>query len=174
MTEHRLRPRYDDDLPALTAVLAAQRPHSGYPYVWPQRRPLVDFVRRAGELVAWSAVLGDQPVGHVSLTEVSEQDPAGPQWAQTAGCDVAALVCVSALFVEHTLWAHGIGADLMRAATGWARKHDRVPCLDVVPEHARALAFYRRAGWRAAGTAQPPWLAAADGPQLLLVAPEPV
>jgi hypothetical protein len=41
----------------------------------------------------------------------------------------------------------------------------------VVPEHARALAFYRRAGWREAGTVQPPWLAPQDGPQLLLVEP---
>lgn len=170
-TEHLLRPRRDEDLPALTRVLAAQQPHSGYPYVWPRPAPVAEFVVRAGELRAWTAELDGRPVGHLSLTRVDAADPAGPLWAEVAGRPVADLVCVSALFVDHELWSRGIGTDLLREARTWARDHGRVCCLDVVPEHARALQVYRRAGWREAGTLQPGWLDPQDGPQLLLVEP---
>lgn len=171
MTTHLLRPRRDDDLPDLAQILAVQQPHSGYPYVWPRPAPVTDFIRRVDELATWTAERDGAPVGHVSLIRVSDSEPAGPAWAAAAGCEISALACVGAFFVDHRLWSTGIGADLLGKALAWAHARAMVCCLDVVPEHARALAFYRRAGWREAGTLRPDWLAAEDGPALLLVEP---
>lgn len=169
MSPHLLRRRRDDDLPALADVLAGQQPHSGYPYVWPRERP-VDFVRRDGELAAWTAELDGAPVGHISLLAVAPEDPAAPGWSEGTGLRPDELACVSALFVARTHWSRGIGVDLLRTACEWAQTLGLLPCLDVVPEHARALDLYRRLGWREVGRMRPDWLRDGAGPVLLLVA----
>ncbi len=165
-----IRPRVEEDLPHLEEVLAAQQAHSGYPYVWPRPTPVTDFVRRRGELAAWTVLTGDRPVGHVSLLTVTDCDPAGPIWAHSGGCPVHDLACVAALFVDHGHWGQGLGTGLLRTATDWALERSRVLCLDVVPGHDRALEMYRRRGWRVAGSLSPSWLDADDGPLLLLTA----
>lgn len=170
VTTHLVRPRRPADLPALVEVLAQQQARSGYPHVWPRPGPVVDFVCRTGELAAWTAELDGAPVGHVSLLEVGPDEPAALTWVRATGSDRGDLACVSALFVAHPHWSRGIGVRLLEAACDWARDRDKVPCLDVVPEHTRALDLYRRKGWREVGTLRPDWLRADAGPVLLLVA----
>ena len=47
-------------------------------------------------------------------------------------------------------------------------ERDRVPVLDVVRAHERALAVYRRRGWEAVGELRPDWLPAEEQPLLLM------
>lgn len=160
-----LRPRTPDDLPALVALVAAQQPLTAYPLRWPLPFPVEDFVVRPTERVAWVAELDGAVVGHVAVAAPGEDlrpvldDVLGPG---------AALV-VSVLVVAHEHAGRGVGGALLDRAVAWVREQGRVPALDVVPTHERAVGLYRSRGWREVGRLHPDWLP--DGrPDLLVMA----
>ena len=162
-----VRPRTADDLPALIEILAAQQPQSDYPFRWPLPYPAERFIARTGEQRAWVALHRGRPVGHVSVQSVLDDD-LGRIWARESGAALADLACVSVLFVDPRQRGRGIGAALLDTAVDWAHRHGRVPVLDVVQKHDRALRMYRARGWRVVGQARPPWLPEAEPPVLLM------
>lgn len=171
-----IRPRVDADLPALGEVLAAQQPFSRYPFRWPLPFPTHEFLVRPGERAAFVAEVEGRPVGHVSLTEVSPDDPFAERWAGGADRPVAELDCVSVLFVDHRLQGQGIGARLLEQAVRTAREAGRTPVLDVVQpaagEPGRAERLYRDRGWQVVGSGRPEWLPPEEPDVLLMVLPE--
>ena len=120
---------------------------------------------RPGEETAWVAVVEDRVVGHVSVS--APDDELRPVFGRALGSDRLALLTV--LFVALESLGSGAGARLHDVAVAWIRDTDRVPVLDVVSTHERAVAFYRRRGWREIGSARPAWLPT-DRPDLLLMA----
>jgi GNAT superfamily N-acetyltransferase len=165
-----VRPRIDPDVPVLCEVLAAQAEASGYPIRWPWSGPVEEFVVRRGEEAAWTAVVDERPVGHVSVTRVAEEgDGIAEGWMAATGAPTGRLACISVLFVDHTVRQGGIGSALLDAATAWILERDRIPVLDVVAQHPGIVELHRRRGWRQVGTADPPWLPEARGLVLMVL-----
>lgn len=167
-----LRPRTDDDVPALVRLLTAQQPASRYPLRWPLPFPPEDFVVRPGQAAAWVAELDDLVVGHAAVASLTDAaDPA------VAGVFAAALPgrrcgTVSVLFVDQDRRGHGIGAALLAEAVAHVRAAGQAPVLDVVPLHGPAVAFYARRGWVQVGSARPAWLPAWAPDLLLMTLPD--
>lgn len=167
MTPVVVRRRTADDLPALVEVLAEQQSTSSYPLRWPLPFPVEQFLVRPDEAAAWVAEVEGRVVGHVSVIALDAE--LGPTFVEAVGTDRLSMVAV--LFVGLETLGLGVGARLHDEAVGWIREAGRIPVLDVVPTHDRAVQFYRRRGWRAVGSARPEWLPD-DRPALTLMALE--
>ncbi len=166
-----IRLRTADDLPALVGILEAQRPGSGYPIRWPLPFPVEDFLVRTTELAGWVALDDHGLVGHVALTDVNvgwETDG----WSAGTGWPASALAVVSVLFVDPRAAGQGVGSALLATAVARARSLHRTPVLDVASESTRAVALYRRHGWRVVAETRPPWLPDDHGPLLLMALPD--
>ena len=164
MTTVRVRRRDPEDLPALVEVLAAQQSSSSYPLRWPLPFPVEEFLVRPDEEAAWVAEIEERVVGHVSVCALD--DALRPVFVEAVSSGDLALLTV--LFVGLDTLGLGVGARLHDAAVAWIRETGRIPVLDVVPTHARAVEFYRHRGWREIGTVRPDWLPE-DRPALTLM-----
>jgi GNAT superfamily N-acetyltransferase len=171
MEQVAVRERRPQDLPVLAEVLAAQRPHSGYPQNWPLPFPVEDFIARADEDAAWVAELDGRVVGHVAVSRVGPGLEAD-LWTAGAGRPRDELAAVSVLFVDHTVQGQGVGRALLAAAVAAIRESGRLPVLDVVQETPAAVELYRRTGWQVVGEGRPWWLPADHLPVLFMVLPD--
>ncbi|MGB0101147.1 MAG: GNAT family N-acetyltransferase [Nocardioides sp.] len=160
-----IRERRPEDLPVLAGLLAAQQAATQYPIRWPLPFPVEDFLVRAGEERAWVAELDGRVVGHVGVYSLG--GPLRDAFVTGAGREDLAELAV--LFVAADAVGAGIGGLLHDTAVDWIRSSGRLPVLDVVPVHDRAVALYERRGWRAIGEVRPVWLAE-DFPMLVLMA----
>lgn len=168
--EINLRPRRHEDLPALVDALARQQPASRYPVRWPLPFPAEDFIARAGEVAAFTAVESrdgkPEPVGHVSACRVElddssfEGDDITRLWMAGHSRPVDELGTVSALFLAPEAQHCGIGSRLLAAAVEALRTAGLAPCLDFTPSSSSAETLYRARGWRVVGGARPYWLPA--------------
>ena len=163
-----VRPRRAADLPALVTLLAEQQPRTAYPLRWPLPFPVEDFLVRPSEEAAWVVEVDGSVAGHVAV--MTPDDELGPRFVDLLGTDRLALVSV--LFVGLGHGGHGLGGLLLDTAVAAIRESGRLPALDVVPTHARAVGLYRSRGWREAGQLRPSWLAP-DRPALLVMALDP-
>lgn len=152
-----IRDRSSDDLPALVALLGAQQSATSYPQRWPLPFPPEEFVVRPGELAAWVAVDGDEVVGHVSVTGLTDGRTAA-DWVEATRLPADGLAEVSVLFVAADRHGSGIGGLLLDTAMAEISRRGLTPMLDVVGEDTSAGRFYRRRGWRTVGRARPAWL----------------
>jgi GNAT superfamily N-acetyltransferase len=80
----------------------------------------------------------------------------GPLLVDLVGTDRITLVAV--LFVGLGAVGQGLGGLLLDTAVAFIRQSGRVPVLDVVPDHGRAVGLYRSRGWREIGRIRPAWL----------------
>jgi ribosomal protein S18 acetylase RimI-like enzyme len=168
-----IRPRTAADLPRLVEVLAAQQPATGYPVRWPLPFPVEQFIVRTSEVAAWVAADDSgRPLGHVAVLDVAPGWDADG-WTAGTGMPAGSLAAVGVLFVDPTATGRGVGTALLSTAVEHVFALGRVPVLDVVSESTRAVALYRRHGWRVVGTARPPWLPADRDPLLLMALAEP-
>ncbi|WP_244931771.1 GNAT family N-acetyltransferase [Nocardioides sp. W7] len=159
-----VRTRTAADLPALVDLLARQQAGSHYPLRWPLPFPVEQFVVRDTEEAAWVAEVDGEVVGHVTVARVAD-----PSAFRTEG----KLAAVSVLFVADEVRGEGVGARLLDTAVDWIRARGRVPVLDVVPRHSRAVEVYRRRGWVEVARQRPDWLPAAEADLILMVLPAP-
>lgn len=174
-----LRPRRDEDVPALVEVLLAQQPLTHYPYRRELPFPIEQFIRRDRELAAWTAEVDGHPVGHVCVQRpegsvsacLMPDDEVTPAWVQGHNRPVDELATVSALFVDLSQRGSGLGGRLLDVAVDEIRSRGLGPCLDVIQGYSPAPLIYQKRGWRVAGTARPPWLDQADAPVLAMVLP---
>ena len=171
MSQVLVRPRRAQDLTALADVLAAQRPHSGYPQNWPLPIPVEDFIARSDEDAAWAAELDGRVVGHVAVARLRPGLEAD-LWTAGTGRPLDQLAAVSVLFVDHTVQGRGVGKALLATAVAAIRESGRLPVLDVVQETDRAVELYRRSGWQVVGEGRPWWLPADHLPVLFMVLPD--
>ncbi len=181
----RVRPRNVADLPVLEAVLRAQQPESAYPVPWPLPGPVDQFIARDHELASWVALRDEIPVGHVAIQSVAEahglptyedQTRTGHEtvdaWCRGHRRPVAELAAVVTLFVAPTARRTGVGATLLDTAVRWMSRHGYAPCLEVLPQHGRAVALYQRTGWHTVAHVRPGWLPASYPPALAMVRPD--
>ncbi len=171
MSTVTIRPRRDDDLPALGAALLEQQPESGYPHRDPLPEPAEQFIQRPGQEAAWVAEVDGQVAGHVCVvratTDGSGSDaPFVEAWSDATGRPAEDLRVVSVLFVATSARGVGAGVALLRRATEHILEAGCVPCLDVLPTHDRAVEMYRRQGWREVTRQRPRWLSA-DAPDVI-------
>lgn len=150
-----LRNRHPDDLPALTAALAAQQPTSGYPHRWPLPFPVEEFIVRPDQDRAWVAVVDDVVAGHVAVGRVAGEE-AQPFLEATGHTDPYDLALVGVLFVDPSVKGQGVGGALIAEAVAWARAEQRLPVLDVLA--GPAVSVYLHLGWEPIGELRPAWL----------------
>ncbi|MGC5168973.1 GNAT family N-acetyltransferase [Luteimicrobium sp. DT211] len=138
----QIRPRADDDAPALVELLAEVHERDGYPV----RRANVrrEWLWDDSFVGAWVAVHDGDVVGHVALA----QGLAG------AGIPKGALG-ISRLFVTPRAHGHGAGAALLDAARAAAGA--RPLGLEVTDTSTAARALYERLGWRRVGEGVADW-----------------
>lgn len=165
-----IRPRTDADLPALGRALVQQQAASGYPHREPLPMAPEDFVARSGALATWTAVLDDEPVGHVAVLpvrdpEVSLEPALSRLWMAGHGLPADRLAEVGVYFTATHVRGRGVGAALMRTALDHLAAQGLAPCLDVIPTGS-AVDLYRRTGWREVGRTRPAWLDA-DAPDVV-------
>lgn len=171
MPDLLIRPRRDDDVPALVDLLFRQQSETQYPFHWPPDRSPEDFLRRPTESEAWVADLEGAVVGHVAIQLVADDDELGTVWAAAHGVPVAALRCISVLFADRRLARRGIGSALLERATQRVLDGDGAPVLDVVAEHHDARNLYLSRGWVEVGRSRPAWLPATAEPVYLMILP---
>ncbi|MFC8733408.1 GNAT family N-acetyltransferase [Luteimicrobium sp. NPDC057192] len=143
----QIRPRTDDDAPALIAILTQVHERDGYP-----ARPLNvrrEWLWQDAFVGAWVAVDDGVVVGHVALADGF----AGPGVPEGA-------LGISRLFVAPRATGRGAGAALLDAARVGAG--DRPLGLEVADWSAAARALYERLGWRQVGEGVAEW-AGPDG-----------
>ena len=170
MADLVIRPRTEADIPALAEVLAAQRALTRYPMRWPLPFPIEQFIVRSGELGAWTAELGDRPVGHVAVL-TADVAIFLEDWQRAHALGASRLAVLSVLFVHPDVRRSGLGRRLHDVAVDWMRSHDLAPCLDVVPVHEAATRLYEGAGWREVGRGRPHWLPEGEPDVVAMVLP---
>ncbi|XVX20071.1 GNAT family N-acetyltransferase [Actinomycetota bacterium] len=167
-----IRPRRDEDVPALVEVLAEQRPTSRYPIRWPLPFPVEDFIAREGELLALVAEVDGQLAGHISvLRPVGGPDGPAPLWAAAHGRPAEELAVVTAFFIGTPWQGTGLGGRMLDKAVEWIHANGYAACLDVVQGFSPAADIYRRRGWVAVGEFRPDWLPDEVAPMLAMVLP---
>lgn len=149
-----VRRRREADLPALVTLLAEQQPFTEYPLRWPLPFPVEQFLVRETEEAAWVVELDGQVAGHVSVAGP------GPELAAplTALAGTDRMAMISVLVVRLDAGGRGLGTLLLDTAVAWIRESGRLPVLDVVPTHDRAVGLYRARGWQEVGHLRPGWL----------------
>ena len=166
-----VRPRTPADLPELVEVLTEQQPFSRYPLRWPLPSPVDKFLVRDTEEQAWVAEQGGRPVGHVSVGRVAPDRAELFREANGATGAATEPAAVSVLFVARHALGAGIGGLLLDSAVAWVRARGRLPVLDVVPRHSRAIEVYRHRGWCEVGRIRPDWLPEDEESLILMALP---
>lgn len=169
-----IRPRRDDDLPALGRALVEQQAASGYPHRRPLPMPPEDFIARSGTLSTWTAEVDGAPVGHAAVLPVrvdGHEPELARLWSDGHGLPAERLGEIGVYFTSSAARGTGVGAALMRTALADLDERGLAPCLDVVSSGA-AVDYYRRRGWVEVGATRPSWLAddAADVIAMILPA----
>ncbi|MDO5681628.1 MAG: GNAT family N-acetyltransferase [Propionibacteriaceae bacterium] len=161
MTDH-IRPRRDDDLNELLAVLAEQQPTSLYPITWPPPPPARNFVERPGNVAAWTAVRGGALVGHACVespaTDTWDDAVLVDAWSTAHQQPAEELAVVSALFTSTAVRGSGLGGRLLNTAVEWIWDQGLAACLSILPGPGPALAIYQTHGWKIVGESRPGWV----------------
>lgn len=139
-----IRPRRDEDLPALAAALIRVHALDGYPV-----EGVADpegWLRHVREIQSWTAVEGDQPIGQVTLTRPTSEDDAARVWRDRTGGDVDRLAVPVRLFVDPDHRGSGAGRLLMEVAFEFARTRGLDVAFDVMLKDQAAIRLYERLG----------------------------
>ncbi len=140
-----IRPRREDDLEALAAVLVQVHEQDGYP-VEGVADPLA-WLHVNRPLGAWTAELDGQPLGHVALTEPGPGDDAPRIWHEHTGTPLESIAVLGRLFVAPHARGHGLGRQLTHTATHAARQAGHRAVLDVMTKDHDAIRLYETLGW---------------------------
>lgn len=145
-----IRPRIEEDIPALADVLVRVHAKDGYPV-----EGVADpeaWLRSDRMLGAWVAEVDGEVVGHVMVTDPGEGDEAATMLAQRDGLSVEDIAVLGRLFVDPKARGRHLSSALITAAAASARDMNRRLVLDVMAKDRAAIAVYRRLGWESLGT----------------------
>jgi GNAT superfamily N-acetyltransferase len=141
-----IRPRREEDIPVLAAILVRVHELDGYPV-----EGVADpegWLRHDRELKSWTAIDGRQPIGQITLTRADPDDDAPRAWRNHTGGDPANLAVPVRLFVDPDSRGGGAGRALMHAATAYARARKLSVAFDVMLKDRAAIALYKSLGAR--------------------------
>ena len=139
-----IRPRRDEDLPALAAVLVRVHALDGYPV-----EGVADpegWLRHPNELQSWTAVDDDRPIGQITLTRAVSDDDAARVWQEHTAGDVDRLAIPVRLFIDPDHRRGGAGRLLMEAAVEFAQARQLAIAFDVMLKDRAAIRLYERLG----------------------------
>lgn len=139
-----IRPRREEDLPALAAVLVRVHELDGYPV-----EGVADpegWLRQSHELQSWTAVEDGEPIGQITLTRGLPDDDAARAWQEHTGGDVDRLAIPARLFVDPDQRGTGAGRILMETAVGFAHARGLAIAFDVMLKDRAAIRLYERLG----------------------------
>jgi GNAT superfamily N-acetyltransferase len=139
-----IRPRRDEDLPDLAAVLVRVHAQDGYPV-----EGVADpegWLRHPNELQSWTAVEDGQPIGQITLTRAVPDDDAARVWQEHTGGDIDGLAIPVRLFVDPDHRGSGAGRLLMEAAVQFAQTQGLAIAFDVMLKDRSAIRLYERLG----------------------------
>ena len=145
-----IRPRTEEDIPALAQVLVRVHEKDGYPV-----EGVADpeaWLRSDRMLGAWVAELDGRPVGQVMLAEPGEGDEAARMLANRDGIALNEIAVMCRLFVDPNSRGQRIGKELIDAAVAPERCLGRHLVRDVMPKDSSAIRLYRRIGWKELGS----------------------
>src|SRR5436309_2740066 len=148
-----IRPRRDDDLERLVAVLGVVKRSDGYPANWPDDP--VRWLAGHHTIAAWVCEEHDELVGHLALTH-PDPDRNWPQWREGLGLPAQRLAVIRRLFVAPHRRRGGIASHLTTAAKREAATRGLHLVLDVSNSNGGAIAFWKAHGWRQVGRASLP------------------
>ncbi|WP_280268284.1 GNAT family N-acetyltransferase [Nocardia wallacei] len=145
-----IRPREGNDLPRLAQSLVRVHAQDGYP-VEGVSDPEA-WLTPPHELAAWTALLEDQPIGHIALTRATEDDDAAQLWHRTTGRSITELALMVRLFVDPEYRRVGAGTLLMASAYRYATTNGLTVAFDVMLKDRDAIRLYEKMGCQRIGT----------------------
>jgi GNAT superfamily N-acetyltransferase len=139
-----VRPRKPGDLPDLAQVLIKVHALDGYPVEGVDNPQ--PWLAPPRELAAWTALLGSEPIGQVSLTEATPDDDAARLMVAQSPCQFEDLAIPVRLFIDPAHRQHGAGRQLMLAAYEHAASLGRRIVFDVMLKDQAAIRLYEGLG----------------------------
>jgi GNAT superfamily N-acetyltransferase len=139
-----IRPRREEDIPALADVLVRVHELDGYPV-----EGVADpegWLRHPNELESWVAIQNDQLIGQVTLTRAAQSDDAAIAWQAQTGDDTYRLAIPIRLFVDPASRGSGAGRLLMEAALSYAATKELAVAFDVMLKDEAAIRLYEKLG----------------------------
>ena len=139
-----IRPRREEDIPALAAVLVRVHELDGYPV-----EGVADpegWLRHDHEMESWTASQHGKPIGQITLTRAMPDDDASRTWSEHTGGNIDNLAIPVRLFVDPNHRGTGAGQLLMSAAVDHARAHSLAVAFDVMLKDKAAIRLYERLG----------------------------
>ncbi|MCU1497563.1 MAG: putative GCN5-related N-acetyltransferase [Acidimicrobiales bacterium] len=154
MAPFPIRPRTEQDLAGVAALLLATHHSHAYPVYLPS--DLRSWGAAEGVIDAWVATDAGAGtgsagvVGHVVLTEVDD-DEATEQWVAATGRPWSGLVAVRRLVVHERAHGTGTGRALLKTAVAAAHGLGRRPVLDMSDNLDAAARLYAAEGFEVVG-----------------------
>jgi GNAT superfamily N-acetyltransferase len=139
-----IRPRREEDIPALADVLVRVHELDGYPV-----EGVADpesWLRHANELQSWTAIESGRPIGQITLTIAQPQDETARVWRQHTNKPTVRLATPSRLFVDPNFRNSGAGRLLMETALDFAHAQELAIAFDVMRKDRAAIRLYERLG----------------------------
>jgi ribosomal-protein-alanine N-acetyltransferase len=149
----QVRPRKEEDLAALVAILEETHVTDGYP-MWEEHASR-DWLFDPGFETAWVAVAGDTVVGHIAVKRGF--DSAAIE--RGLGRPAADILGITRLFVGSAARGLGAASALMDVVDAYAASLSLGLALDVVDGSTSAIALYERRGWTRVLTESATWFA---------------
>lgn len=149
-----IRPRTDEDLAGVAALLLATHHSHAYPVYLPT--DLRAWGAAEDVISAWVATEpsvgagSPEVVGHVALTEVDD-DVATEQWVAATGRPWSGLAAVRRLVVHQRAHGTGTGRALLKTAVAAAHQLGRRPVLDMSDNLDAAGRLYVAEGFEVVG-----------------------
>lgn len=145
-----IRRRQQSDLAALAEVLVRVYARDGYPVEGVDDPEA--WIAPPAELAAWTAVLGQEVIGHVALARARDDDDSAALWQRATSGDIGRLTILARLFVDPGCRNVGAGSLLMGAARRFADEHGLAIAFDVMLKDSAAIRLYEKLGYQRLGT----------------------
>lgn len=145
-----IRPTVSADLDHLAAILVDVHETDGYP-VEGVSNPR-EWLQLPDPIGQWTALLDDEPVGHVALIRPQSDDGAPALLADRDGVPFSQIGLLARLFVAPSARRHSLAKQLVRVVDAEARSLGLHLALDVMNKDHAAIALYETLGWTTLGT----------------------
>lgn len=148
----QIRPRSDDDLPALVEALEDVYSTDGYPIEG--TAAAVSFLTPAGLVEAWVAVSAGVAVGQIAVVSGGQgHHDAVRAWVDLPGSGGRAesTAVAARFFVRKHARGYGLGRALIEKTCLWARQNGMRIVMNVLAKDQDAMSLYEKIGFRRFG-----------------------